>query len=80
MGATQVELRQHLIWRLGAVAFAGVGGVAPTLSELSGAQALPSAGFGLRLQPTPKIPVNLAVDYAWGRGSQGLYLSVGEAF
>ena len=80
MMATQVELRQHLFWRIGAVAFAGVGAVAPDYGQITDARALPSGGVGLRFQPTSKTPVNLSLDYAWGRGSQGLYLYLGEAF
>ena len=37
-------------------------------------------GLGLRFQPTRKSPVNISVDYAWGKHSSGLYLYVGEAF
>jgi len=80
MMATQVELRQHLFWRIGAVAFAGVGAVAPDYGQITDSRALPSGGIGLRFQPTAKTPVNLSLDYAWGRGSQGLYLYLGEAF
>lgn len=80
MGAAQAELRQALFGRFGAVVFVGVGGVAPSMGELWAAKALPSVGGGLRFQPVKKIPVNVSVDYAWGRGSQGLYLYIGEAF
>ena len=78
--AVQGELRQALIGRLGAVAFAGVGAVAPSFSDMGEAMPLPSAGLGLRFQPTRKSPVNISVDYAWGKHSSGLYLYVGEAF
>lgn len=72
MGAVQVELRQHLFWRIGAVAH--------DISDFGNARALPAGGIGLRFQPTPKVPVNVSIDYAWGVNSQGLYLYVGEAF
>ena len=78
--AAQVELRQHLFWRLGAAVFAGVGGVAPKLGALDDSVVLPSAGIGLRFQPSKETPVNVRVDYARGKDSHALYISVGEAF
>lgn len=78
--AAQAELRQHLFWRLGAVVFAGIGGVAPKLGALDDSVILPSAGIGLRFQPSKETPVNLRVDYARGKDSHALYISVGEAF
>ena len=80
MIAAQAELRQHLFWRIGAVAFAGVGTVAHDFGSLGGAKPLPAGGLGLRFQPVKKIPVNISIDYAWGEHSSGLYLYVGEAF
>lgn len=78
--ATQVELRQHLFGRFGAVAFAGVGGVAPTLSDLDDSKILPAAGAGLRFLASKATGVNLRLDYAVGKGSNAIYFSVGEAF
>lgn len=41
----------------------------------------PAAGLGLRIMADRQARMNLVVDYAIGRGgSNGLYLSVGEAF
>lgn len=78
--ALQAEIRQHLFWRIGAVAFAGGGMSAPGWSKLDQGKWLPSAGLGLRLQPSKSTPINLRIDHAWGRDSKGLYISVGEAF
>lgn len=78
--AGQVELRQHLFWRFGAVAFGGVGTVSDKFADLGSAPALPAGGAGLRFQPSAKLPINISVDYASGKNSQGLYLYVGEAF
>jgi outer membrane protein assembly factor BamA len=78
MYAMQAEYRRHLFWRFGAVAFAGVGGVAPSFDEMS--KLLPAAGLGLRIQASKKYGVNAAIDYAWGDDSQALYFSIGEAF
>jgi Omp85 superfamily domain len=77
--AAQVELRGHTTGRLGAVLFGGVAQVAPELSEILGAELLPSGGAGLRFQLARKFPMHLRVDYAWGRDGGVLYFSVGEA-
>jgi outer membrane protein assembly factor BamA len=78
--AGQAEYRRELFWRLGGVAFAGVGTVAPSLGELDQGELLPSAGLGLRITLDEKSHLNYRIDYAWGRDQSALYLSVGEAF
>jgi hypothetical protein len=80
LGAAQIEIRQHLFWRFGVVAFGGIGGVAPSIGNLFDTKALPAGGVGLRFQPVKKIPVNLSMDYAWGSHSHALYLYLREAF
>lgn len=78
--AAQVELRQHLFWRIGAVAFVGVGESMPTLTSFGEGKFLPAAGIGLRFRPLKKTPINLRIDYAIGRDSSGFYLGIAEAF
>ncbi|MFT5049403.1 MAG: outer membrane protein assembly factor BamA [Chlamydiales bacterium] len=78
--AVQAEYRRELIGRLGAVAFAGVGAVAPTLSEIGDADTLPSAGFGLRFTLEKDNHVNFRLDFAWGEDESVIYFGVGEAF
>jgi hypothetical protein len=73
-------VRQHLFGRFGAVAFAGVGESMPSLTAFGDGKFLPAAGVGVRFQPSKQTPVNLRVDYAWGKNSHALYVSVGEAF
>ena len=80
LGAVQAEYRRELFWRLGAVAFAGVGAVASDVSDLFEADALPSGGFGLRFLLEKKNHINLRVDFAWGDGQEAIYFGVGEAF
>jgi hypothetical protein len=80
MFATQAEYRVGLPKRFGAVAFAGLGGVASTFSDFRGEDLLPSVGVGIRWMVAKKNKINLRVDYAWGEGEQALYISVGEAF
>jgi outer membrane protein assembly factor BamA len=78
--AAQVEVRQHLRGKFGAVAFAGIGGTAPSFSDLDESEFLPSAGIGLRFMPVKAANTNVRVDYAWGKDGGALYISVGEAF
>jgi hypothetical protein len=76
--ATQAEYRYRVRKNLGIVAFAGVGGVAPTPSELE--LKLPSAGVGLRYVLAQENNVSLRVDFAWGRDENQFYVGIGEAF
>jgi hypothetical protein len=82
--ATQAEIRHRfsgiLGGRLGVVAFAGVGGIAPGFGNLGDGKVLPAVGAGLRWQVSKETPINLRIDYAIGKDSDGLYISVGEAF
>jgi hypothetical protein len=79
--AAQVEVRQHLFGKFGAVAFAGIGGTADSLSDvLDDTEFLPSVGLGLRFMPVKSANTNVRVDYAWGEDGGALYISVGEAF
>ena len=76
--AAQAEYRHRFTSRLGAVAFAGVGTVAPDLFEWG--TTLPSVGFGARIVLAPKNDVCLRIDYAWGRDESIYYVGIGEAF
>jgi outer membrane protein assembly factor BamA len=78
--ATQAELRHRLKGRFGVAAFAGVGGIAPSFSDIGDSKVLPAAGVGLRWQASKETPINLRIDYAVGKDSQAFYISVGEAF
>lgn len=80
MFAVQTELRQHLFWRFGGVAFAGVGEVASDFGDFSADHLLPAAGFGVRFEASKSYGVNLSIDYAFGKDTEGLYFYVGEAF
>lgn len=78
--AVQAELRQHISGRWGAVAFAGLGGIAPGLGHLGDSRLLPSAGAGLRFRPSRQTNINLRLDFAVGRDSNAIYLGISEAF
>jgi outer membrane protein assembly factor BamA len=78
--ALQAEYRVPLILRFGAAVFAGAGDVADTLSGFELRELKYSYGFGLRfaLGRSSRVPVRL--DFGFGEGSKGVYLSVLEAF
>lgn len=78
--AAQVELRRALGGRFGATAFAGLGGIAPSLSRIGDTKFLPAAGFGLRYRPSKQTPINLRLDLTVGKDSRAVYVSLGEAF
>jgi hypothetical protein len=80
MFATQGELRWQFLERWGAVAFAGVGSVAPSFGELDESKSLPSYGVGLRFLASRAHKVNVSVDVARGRDDTALYFRIGEAF
>lgn len=79
--ASQVEYRSPIRKRVGAVAFAGLGAVAPNLSAMRDALPLPTYGAGLRLQLDAVQRTAIRVDYARGRsGASGLYIGFNQAF
>ena len=80
MIATQGEYRLALPWRLGMVAFAGLGEVAPTIGQFSYDNLLPAFGGGLRLKLSKKYGVNLRADIAQGRDGHTFSMGIGEAF
>jgi outer membrane protein assembly factor BamA len=80
MIATQGEYRLALPWRLGMVAFAGLGEVAPSISQFRYDNLLPAFGGGLRLKLSKKYGVNLRADIAQGRDGHTFSMGLGEAF
>ncbi len=41
---------------------------------------LPEIGLGLRYRASDKYPVNIGVDFAFGKRSSAYYFRIGEAF
>ena len=78
--AAQAELRHPLSERVGATFFAGIGGVAPGLGQLTQSRLLPAAGAGLSFKPSSKNDIKLRADFAMGRDGSTFYLSLGDAF
>jgi outer membrane protein assembly factor BamA len=78
--ALQAEYRAPLTVRFGAAVFAGAGGVADTLSGFELRELKYSYGFGLRFAVGGSSRVPLRLDFGFGEGSKGVYLSMLEAF
>lgn len=79
--AMQAEWRQHVAGRWGAVAFAGLGGIAPSVGSIMGqGNLLPAGGVGVRYQPFRSNDVQLRVDLATGKNDHAVYVGIAEAF
>lgn len=78
--SAQVEYRFPLFWRLGMVAFGGVGTVFPAWKEFSPAYLRAAGGAGLRIRISNTDRVNARIDAAFGPGTTGYYITIGEAF
>jgi len=79
--AVQAEYRSPVVWRLGVVAFAGGGFLAPRPGALFDARFLPSVGVGARYRVDLVSKATLRADLAFGRdGATGLYIGFNESF
>jgi hypothetical protein len=77
----QAEYRLPLYWKIGGVAFAGLGDVAGELSEFDLLDLKYAGGVGLRYALNAKDGVNLRLDLALtADGDPNLYIAIGEAF
>ena len=76
--AAQAEYRHRFTERIGAVAFGGVGSVAPDFAGWE--ETLWSVGAGFRWVIAPKNNISLRVDIARGRDETIYYVGIGEAF
>jgi len=76
----QGEFRQPLFWRLGVVAFGGLGMVSDRVETLSVRHTRHHYGAGIRLMLDKAQKINIRADYGWGYRSSGFYLTFGEAF
>ena len=77
---TQVEWRQKLTHRWGAVAFAGIGDVAPTLSAFDLNTIRASYGVGLRFLVDEEENLNIRFDLGVGNEKVNYYFKIAEAF
>jgi len=80
MIATQVEWRQKLTHRWGAVVFAGVGSVSSTIGEFKNSSLRPSVGVGIRFLVDEEEDLNVRLDYGIGQEKKNFYFNIAEAF
>jgi len=78
--AGQAEYRQYFWWRLGFVAFAGIGDVVDDLTRLTGKDLKFSYGAGLRFLFNKEQKINLRIDAGFGKDTNGIYFGIQEAF
>ncbi len=76
----QAEYRRYLFWRFRAVAFAGIGSVAPSLDTFDFSDAKYSFGLGLRFQLLKSERLNVRADYGISGDQSGFYFAVRESF
>ena len=76
----QVEARWHFHRQWGGVGFAGGGTYGNAFSDIREGKLIPSVGIGLRYQVLPSQRINMRLDYGRSRGSDAVYLGIGEAF
>ncbi len=78
--ALQGEYRFPVWWRFGVIAFAGVGQVAHTVSDIALNRFWFAGGGGLRFYWNDKEHISLRLDCGIGNNSTGTYITVSEAF
>jgi len=77
----QLEMRNHLFWRIGISTFGGISMIYEKVSSIENESLKPNAGVGLRFLVDKSEGTNLRFDYAIGVGNQsGFYISFGESF
>ena len=76
----QAELRWRAYKRLGLAAFAGAGWAGESVATAGEHESTVSYGAGIRYEVLPAKRLNMRLDFAWSDKSNGIYLSVGEAF
>lgn len=77
----QLEMRNHLFWRIGISTFGGISMIYEKVSSIENESFKPNAGVGLRFLVDKNEGTNLRIDYAVGAQNQsGFYISFGESF
>ncbi len=76
----QAEYRFPVLWRFGAVAFAGGGDVSSTLPAWTTGNLKYTRGFGIRFMLNTDNHLNLRIDFAYGRSSAFPVIAIGESF
>ena len=77
--AQQFEFRKNVYYTLDAAIYAGFGNVTNQTEDLF-SDFKPMFGFGVRYHLDAKNKIPLRIDFAFGEGSSGFYISLMEAF
>ncbi len=78
---SQIEIRKHLFWKLGAVAFAGAGNTMSSLDKNPTDHFKYVCGLGGRLAATSGTKMNFRLDVGFGsNGDVGVFMTAREAF
>lgn len=78
---SQVEIRKHLFWKLGAVAFASVGNAIPDIQTDPSQNLKYVYGFGGRFAASSDSKINFRLDMGFGsNGDVGVFMTAREAF
>ncbi len=77
----QAEYRQHIWWKVGAVAFIGTGRAFSTFENTFFKELHLAGGAGLRFRVLPDDGLNLRLDFGMtNRGDNAVYFTLREAF
>lgn len=77
----QSEYRMpQLVQRFGLILFAGFGDVAPSIGKIEISTVKPTYGFGIRFRIDELQKVEIRMDVGFGRGTNGIYFDINQAF
>jgi hypothetical protein len=77
----QSEYRMpNLLWKFGLILFAGIGDVAPSVGRITISTVKPTYGFGIRFRIDELEKVEIRMDVGFGKGSNGIYFDINQAF
>ena len=77
----QSEYRMpNLVWKFGLILFAGIGDVAPSVGRITISTVKPTYGFGIRFRIDELEKVEIRMDVGFGKGSNGIYFDINQAF
>ena len=79
-GSLELEPRFQFTDRWGAVAFAGVGMTAGSISDLAGEATIWAAGAGFRYMLARKRGIQAGIDVAYSDDDVAFYITVGSAW
>lgn len=77
----QTEYRvPQVVWRFGFVLFGGFGDVASSIGKIEISTVKPTYGFGIRFRIDEVQKVDVRMDVGFGKGTNGVYFDINQAF